>query len=185
MMIESRGWLSTSSDDNADGDLLVAFRNSAVPGFYKDLRMPTTSEEQYLLELVNEARLNPLGNALRYISSYSPLTSGDANIAQALSQYGVDGTALLAALRALPAVGALAWNDSLASAAEQHSAAMIAATEQSHQVAGEAPLATRVETAGYTGYSAVGENVYAYAYNLAYSHAAFMGDWGDGPNGMQ
>lgn len=147
--------------------------------------MPTTSEEQYLLELLNEARLNPLGNALRYISSYSPLNSSDANIAQALSFYNVDGTALLAALRALPAAGALAWNDSLATAAERHSAAMIAANEQSHQVKGEADLSTRVETAGYTGFKALGENVYGYAFSPQYAHAAFMVDWGEGANGMQ
>lgn len=147
--------------------------------------MPTTSEEQYLLELLNEARLNPLGNALRYISSYDPLSSSDASIAQALSFYKVDGTALLSALRALPAAGALAWNDSLATAAEQHSAAMIAANEQSHQVKGEAVLSSRVETAGYTGYKALGENVYGYALSSQYAHAAFMVDWGEGVNGMQ
>ena len=47
--------------------------------------MPTTSLEQYLLELINEARLNPMGNAARYLTGYAPLTSADKYIQTALS----------------------------------------------------------------------------------------------------
>jgi len=147
--------------------------------------MPTTSEEQYLLELINDARMNPLANAQRFITSFENLASSDSRINSALKSFGVNGTALYDALKALPSVGVLAWNDSLASAAASHNAAMIETGEQSHQVKGEAPLSSRIQTAGYTGFSAAGENVYAYAQNLIYAHAGFMVDWGTGPNGMQ
>jgi len=144
-----------------------------------------TSQEQYLLELINEARLDPLRNAARYISSYTPLTSSVSSIQNAINYFNVSGSALLSAYQALSAVAPLAWNDSLSSAAQGHNAALIAADEQSHQVAGEAGLGTRITNAGYTGWTLVSENVYSYAENMIYGHAGFMIDWGNGPDGMQ
>jgi uncharacterized protein YkwD len=143
-----------------------------------------TAEEQYLLELINEARLNPLANAARYINSYSPLTSYDPDIQYAMTYFGVSGTALLSAYNALTSVAPVAWNSSLNDAAAAHSAAQISAGIQSHQVAGEEGLGTRLTNAGYS-YVAAAENVYAYSTGLLYAHAGFMVDWGTGTNGMQ
>ncbi len=137
-----------------------------------------------MLELINETRLDPLGSAGRYISSYAPLASPDANISQALSYFGVNGAALLSAYQALVPVGALAWNEALGSAAQLHGAAMIAAQIQSHQVPGEVDLGTRFHNAGYF-YNYAGENIYAYAKSIIYGHAGLMVDWGSGPDGMQ
>lgn len=148
--------------------------------------MPTaTAEEQLLLELINEARLDPMANAQRYLYSFKPLISLNADVTAALKQFGVDGIAFEAAMKSLVPVGALAWNDSLATAAERHSAAMITADQQSHQVSGEQNLAGRLQAAGYTGYRAAAENVYAYAASMIHAHAGFMIDWGAGPGGMQ
>ncbi len=143
-----------------------------------------TAEEQLLLELINQARLDPVGNASQYLSVFFPLISTNPDVASALDYFNVDGNALLNALQGLTPVGPVAWNSSLGTSAEQHSAAMIAADEQSHQVAGEASLGVRATTAGYN-YQALGENVYAYAESVVYAHAAFMVDWGNGPDGMQ
>ena len=55
----------------------------------------STNLEQLLIEYINDARLNPLGNAARYIASYSPLTSNDSAIQNALSFFRVDGSLLL------------------------------------------------------------------------------------------
>jgi len=136
-----------------------------------------TSEELYMLELINEARLDPLASAERYISSYSTLSSSQPNIQNALDFFGVSGDALLDAFSALEPVGPLAWNSKLASAAEKHSAQMIAADEQSHQVDGELSLGQRITAEGYDWWT-VGENVYAYSQDLLYGHAGFMVDWG-------
>lgn len=144
-----------------------------------------TAEEQYLLELTNEARLNPLGSLNRYIYSTSPMLSLDAAINDAVKFYNVNGKILTDQLYALPAVGALAWSDTLAGAAETHSAAMIAADTQSHQVSGEAALAGRVTAAGYAGATSLGENVYSYAKSVLYAQAGFFIDWGAGDTGMQ
>ncbi len=153
--------------------------------------MPSTATEQYLLELTNEARLNPLADAARYIASYSPLASNQANIQSALSYFGVSGSQLLAAFQALTPVQPLAWSDTLAGTARTHDAAMLAAKTQAHQVAGEADLGTRLTTAGYLSGSnssyTYGENVYAYAQDMLYAQAGFMVDWGgsSATGGMQ
>jgi len=144
-----------------------------------------TSLEQLYLELINDARLDPLGNAARYITSYSPLTSSDPDIQSALSFFNVGGTALQAAFAALTPVQPLAWNDALGTAARTHSDLMIANDDQSHQLPGEANLSTRITAAGYTGWSAVAENIFAYSESALHGHAGFMVDWGGGPDGMQ
>jgi Ca2+-binding RTX toxin-like protein len=147
--------------------------------------MPATNEEQYLLELINETRLDPLGAANRYISGYSPLTSPYANIQNAFNAFGVSGPNLLQQFSALSPVQPLAWNDALGSAARTHNAAMIAADQQTHQAPGEADLGARANAAGYSGWNALGENVYAYAETLIHGHAGFQVDWGNGPGGVQ
>ena len=140
--------------------------------------------EQLMLELINETRLDPMGNAARYISSYAPLISTDPRVQSAIGAFGVDGAALLAAYSSLVPVGALAWNDALGTAAEKHSAAMIATQTQTHQATGELGLGARILAEGYN-YSNVGENVYAYSATPLFGHAGFMIDWGYGPGGMQ
>jgi Ca2+-binding RTX toxin-like protein len=144
-----------------------------------------SNDEQYMLELINSARLNPIGDAARYISSYSPLTSPDANIQAAFNYFHVSGPALQSQYAALQPVQPVAWNEALAGAARGHNGAMIAADEQSHQVSGEAGLGQRATNAGYAGWTLVGENVYAYSLNPLYGHAGFMVDWGDTSTGIQ
>ena len=141
--------------------------------------------EQYLLELVNDARLNPMGDAARYITSYGPLTSSDPNIQSALSYFGVSGSALQSAFAALTPAQPLAWNDALANASRTHDNAMIAADSQSHQLPGEQSFDQRDQSAGYTGWFTLGENIFAYAQSDLYAQAGFMVDWGSGANGMQ
>ena len=148
--------------------------------------MPGPSNlEQLLLELVNETRADPLASADRYLSSYAPLRSSDATIQTALDFFRVDGAALRDAFERLTPVDPVAWNDNLADAARAHSQLMINQQQQSHQLPGEAGLGDRVTAAGYTGWQALSENIYAYAEGMVYAHAGFMVDWGSGPNGMQ
>ncbi len=144
-----------------------------------------TAEEQQLLEYINAARLDPLGDAARYISGYGTVaTSANADINSALRFFAVSGPVLFQALSALTPVQPLAWNDALSTAAQGHDAAMIAADSQTHQAPGEADLGARFTNAGYN-FSFAGENVFAFATSPLQAHAGFMVDWGNGPNGMQ
>ena len=120
-----------------------------------------SNEEQLYIELINETRLDPYGSAARYITAYATLTSNDPAIQSALDYFNVNGTALQQAFAALLPVGPVAWNEAMSNAAAAHSAAMIAADAQSHQVPGEPALGGRADAAGYTGWSKLGENVYS------------------------
>lgn len=97
----------------------------------------------------------------------------------------MSGAALQSALAALAPEQPLAFNDALAGAARTHDAAMIAADTQSHQLPGEADLGSRITSAGYAGWSSLGENVYAFSDDPLFAQAGFVIDWGSGPNGMQ
>ena len=157
--------------------MAAAVPESVMPG--------PSNGEQFVLELINDARLNPLGDASRYIASYSPLIASNPSIQQALTVFGVSGASLLSQFTALTPAAPLAWSEQLAAAALGHDAAMIGADQQSHQVAGEADLVGRADAAGYTGWTALAENIFAYAVSPLYAHAGFMVDWGQGPGGMQ
>lgn len=136
-----------------------------------------SAQEQYMLELLNETRLDPLGNAERYLSSYTSQSSPDPSVASALRSFGVDMSALLAQYQALSPTAPLAWSPELADAAAGHNDVMIAQDIQTHQAPGEASLGDRLREAGYQ-FRAAGENVFAYAKSALYGHAGFMIDWG-------
>jgi hypothetical protein len=59
---------------------------------------------------------------------------------------------------------------------------MIAADDQTHQAPGELGLGDRADAAGYTNWSNLGENIYAFAKSVIHAHAGFAIDWGGDPN---
>ena len=146
--------------------------------------MPSNAEEQYLLELINDARLDPTGDARRYIASFDPFGSKDKDVDQALKYFDVDGGAFLQALGQFPQAQPIAFNDSLTNAALAHDARMIADDSQEHQLPGENDVGSRIRAAGYD-YRTWGENIYAYSASVLDAHAGFMVDWGPGTGGMQ
>jgi len=143
-----------------------------------------SATEQLLLELINESRLDPLGSASRFVTSFGNLSSADRDIDAALDFFKVSGTVLEAALKAAPPVQPLAWNANLSKAAKAHSQVVIDTDTQTHQAPGELSLGARVTKAGYN-WTALAENVFAFGKSALYIHAGFLVDWGSGPNGMQ
>lgn len=171
----ARGASRFSGLEPLEGRILMTFNPSA--------------NEQLMLELVNRFRMNPAAELDEFADSLAPIHSADANINSALQFFHVDGITLAAQWAALTPVAPLAWNSALYTAATAHSNLMISTQTQSHQLPGEADLGSRVVTAGYTSFSFVGENIYAYADTVAYGHAGFAIDWGDNSvgavNGIQ
>ncbi|GAB5390008.1 MAG: hypothetical protein Alpg2KO_29760 [Alphaproteobacteria bacterium] len=143
-----------------------------------------TDFEQMMLELINSARMDPQADFDRYISSYSPLESEDADIDNAMSFFGVVGTTLKSQVDALVSAAPLAWNSALNEAAAKHTTKMIEEDTQSHLLPGEASLGDRIRDEGYS-FSRVGENVFAFTESPLYGHAGFMVDWGVGVDGIQ
>ena len=144
-----------------------------------------SAREQLMLELINRARLDPQGDFSAYLTSYNPVSSSNADINSALTFFQVNGAVLLAQINALTPVAPVAWNSALADAAAAHSQAMINSDTQSHQLPGEAGLSARTSAAGYTGFSSLGENVFAFTDSIIHGHAGFMVDWGQTATGIQ
>jgi uncharacterized protein YkwD len=135
-------------------------------------RLPT-AEEQLLLEEINRFRANPAAEAELLVGA-----GASDDVVSAINYFGVSTSAFRSQLATLTAAAPLAWNGNLADAASLHSQAMIAADEQSHQLAGELSLSQRAQAAGYTNWRSLGENIYAYARDVVEGHAAFVIDWG-------
>ena len=144
-----------------------------------------TPMEQETLELINRFRSDPTGEFERLISGVNPYTSPIPGVAEALTFFNTNPTVLRNQLASLTPAPPLAWSDSLSQAATNHNQLMIQFDQQSHQLPGEPGLGTRVTNAGYTNWSNVAENVFAFAESAAHAHAGFVLDWGSGPDGIQ
>ena len=131
-----------------------------------------TAEEQYMLELINRARANPPAEGLRLQATTDP------DILRAYSYFDVDLAKVVADFAGYLPRPPLAFNANLIAAARGHSQDMVVNDFQGHTGSNGSTLTTRVEAAGYTGWNALAENVYAYAKNIFYGHAAFNVDWG-------
>lgn len=137
-----------------------------------------TEFEQVLLELINRARSAPRAEFDALILDAATGTAVTPEITNALAFFEVDLGLLQAQLAGLSPVAPLAWNESLAVAAERHSNLMIAFDTQSHLLPDELPLADRLRDAGYHGTFSAGENIYAFGKDALHTHAAFYIDWG-------
>lgn len=152
------------------------------------LTFDPTPLEQEMLELLNHFRDDPQAELDKLLSSHpSPLTARDADVQAALDFFSVNGAALESQFANLSPAPPLAWNEALSNAAENHNNLMIQFDLQSHQLPGEAGLLERNVAAGYDWEFSVrvGENIFAYSQSVIYGHAAFVIDWGFGPNGIQ
>jgi hypothetical protein len=131
-----------------------------------------TPEEQYMLELINRARANPPAEGLRL------QTTNDPDILSAYSYFQVDLAEVVTDFAGYLPRPPLAFNANLIASARGHSQDMAVNDFQGHTGSNGSTLTSRIEAAGYTGWNALAENVYAYAKNIFYGHAAFNVDWG-------
>lgn len=141
--------------------------------------------EQEFLELLNRARLDPVGEGIRLRDTTDP------DVRAAYYQEYQDGTVrwvvdtnrFAADMALIPPVPPLAFNSKLIIAARKHSWWMFENAIQVHDESGLTP-SQRVANAGYP-WLMVAENIYAYAKSTFHGHVGFEVDWGEGPFGMQ
>lgn len=138
-----------------------------------------TSDEQLFLELMNRARLDPSGEGDRIFADY-----GDKDVKGAVNYFlaqrpGVEFTRAenRDAYRGYTPQPPFAFNAAMIAAARAHTAAMLAADEQSHQLPGEGDLGDRLRDAGYDPVS-FSESVFCFAKSMLHAHAGFAIDWG-------
>jgi uncharacterized protein YkwD len=136
-----------------------------------------TAQEQYMLQLINEARTDPAAAAQR-------IAANDTGTIQAtLQYYGVNLSQTQQAISSAASQPPLAWNDQLASAAQSHSQDMANSGIQSHTGSDGSSPSQRIQQSGYTNASSNAENVYSYATSVDEAMEAFLIDWGVSGNG--
>ena len=91
--------------------------------------------------------------------SVLPQTASRATTVSAPTKFESDILMYINNRRSLIGCPKLTYSASLAYAARQHTARMVAARQVSHQLAGESSLATRITAAGYTPWRLLAENL--------------------------
>jgi uncharacterized protein YkwD len=133
-----------------------------------------TNEEQYMLQLINEARTDPSAAAAQ-ISSPSALTP---DVTATLAYYNVNLQQTVQALSSATPQPPLAWNSDLASSAQSQSQYEANTQTQTHTGSGGSTTEQRMQAAGYSNILSSGENTFAYASSAFESMQAFLIDWG-------
>jgi uncharacterized protein YkwD len=116
-----------------------------------EFAMPLNANEQYLLELINRARLDPGAELARYNAAVASGVYGGAKLAS-LNAGLTAGTISNAAIQPLAA------NESLNNAAAAHSLHMLAVDKFDHSGIGDGDLGSRADSAGYN-WTMLGENI--------------------------
>ncbi len=130
-------------------------------------------EEQYMLELINRARAQPMGEGARWISTENP------NVIAAYNWFNVDPEKLLYDFAGYHTRPPLAFNADLIEAARRHAWDMTENDFQQHTGSDGSSMPDRVSEAGYD-YNYIGENIFAYAEDLMHGHGGMIVDWGYG-----
>jgi len=164
-----------------------ALSTAETPVFHAEIAGPTqytigqpTSQEQYLLELLNRARANAPAEAIRLA------TSTDGNISGAIKFFAVNIAAMKAQFATLPSpLPPLAFSGNLMESAYLQSLDMKENNFQGHVSSNNPPapdqpgdtLGDRLNHQNYD-YDFAAENVFAYGLDLDSIQASFEIDWG-------
>jgi uncharacterized protein YkwD len=131
-----------------------------------------TDQEQYILQLINEARTDPSAAAEMITSNLTP------TVQETLQYYGVNLQEVENTIASATPQPPVAWNSDLASAAQGQSEYMANNQIQSHTGADGSSPQQRMEEAGYTNMTSSAENAFAYATSPEEAMQAFLIDWG-------
>ena len=143
-----------------------------------------TAEQQFWLELINRARLDPVGELDRLLNFSAPgvwdtIKSEDPAVQFALDFYGTDAAVLANQWAGITSAPAVAWSGSLVTSASTYSNLMVQADAQSHTLDG-LTLQDRILAGGYSSqFLELGESLFARVENVTHGHTGFVVDWGD------
>jgi Cysteine-rich secretory protein family len=133
-----------------------------------------TVQEQYMLQLLNEARTDPAAVEAQ-ITSAANLTP---DVLATLKYYNVSLQQVEQTIAGATPQAPLAWNQDLANAAQGQSQYEADTQTQTHTGADGSTTEQRIEAAGFTNPTSNGENTYAYASSVMEAMQAFLMDWG-------
>ena len=147
------------------GAAAQAAPNAAYP------QVDASSQEQFILELINNARANPAGEGARLASINDP------EIHRYYAHYGVDTNRLRSDFSGYAVQPPLAFNPRLMASSRQQSLDQASHGFQGHDGTDGSHFDTRIRNQGYD-YAALGENVFAYVETPFFGHVGLNADWG-------
>jgi len=131
-----------------------------------------TGQEQFMLQLLNEARTNPAAAAQQIGSNITP------DVQATLNYYNINLQATENAIASAQSQPPLAWSNLLAAAAQGHSQDMANTQVQSHTGSNGSSPQERMQQAGYNNIASSAENAFAYGSTVQQAMQAFLIDWG-------
>ncbi len=131
-----------------------------------------SAQAQYMMELINTLRTDPSRAADILTQNLSGSTKAT------LAYYHVDLNQAKQDIASRAPRQPLAWNDSLASAAQTQSQDMASNGFQSHTGSDGSTPDQRIQRAGYGAAKKIGENAFAYAQSIDQAIQSFALDWG-------
>lgn len=131
-----------------------------------------TPDEQYMLELINRARANPAEEGVRVIDT------DDADVQSSYQYWNINKSATKAAFASYAAKPPLAFHADCIAAARRHTKDMVDNNFQGHNGTDGSDPFTRMNQAGFTGWTYAGENVGAYSSSVWFGHCGLIVDWG-------
>lgn len=138
-----------------------------------------TADEQYMLELINRARVNPTAEGIRLAGVT------DIYAQAAINYFGVDLARLRREFASYPTRPPVAMNAQLLAAARRHSTDMARKNFQSHTGSDGSSIFQRINQAGFEA-NIMNESIYSNLVTTTYyAHVGFNIDWGSGSGGTQ
>ncbi|MEO5929496.1 MAG: T9SS type A sorting domain-containing protein [Candidatus Kapaibacterium sp.] len=132
-----------------------------------------TPDEQYMLELINRARANPTAEGVALANAHAP------DIDYLYDNYTPKRATVQADFATYPSRPPLAFNAKLIAAARRQSRDMLKNNFQSHVGSDNSTFDQRVNSAGYTGWTYLGENIAAYSSTVWEGHVSLNADFGN------
>jgi len=131
-----------------------------------------TPDEQYMLELINRARANPTEEGVRVMDT------DDADVQSSYQYWNINKSQTKTAFASYAAKPPLAFHADCIAAARRHTKDMADNNFQGHDGTDGSDPFTRMNAAGFTGWTYAGENVAAYSSSVWFGHCGLIVDWG-------
>lgn len=144
-----------------------------------------TALEQESMQLINRFRTDPQNEFSRLIASVSPRRAFDANVDFSLGFFNTNVAVVQGQMAALAAVPPIAWDEIAQQVAIEYLPFMAAARSSAHNLNGTFQQRIQRYPFDFSLGGTAKENSFLNAFSPIHAHAAYVIDWGTGPNGLQ
>lgn len=137
------------------------------------------------MQLINRFRADPQNEFSRLIASVSPRRAFDANVDFSLTFFNTNVAVVQSQMAALQPVAPIAWDEIAQQVAIEYLPYMSANKSSSHNLNGTFQQRIGRYPFDFSQGGTAKENSFLNAFSPIHAHAAYVIDWGNGPDGLQ